>query len=73
MPGEVTYDIVGPICESGDFLAKDRSLPKLQEGDIICVYDTGAYGFTMSSQYNMRPKAREILVHQGDAKRNQGE
>jgi diaminopimelate decarboxylase len=67
MPGEATYDIVGPICESGDFLAKDRSLPKLQEGDIICVYDTGAYGFTMSSQYNMRPKAREILVHQGDA------
>ncbi len=73
MPGEATYDIVGPICESGDFLAKDRSLPKLQEGDIICVYDAGAYGFTMSSQYNMRPKAREILVHQGDANVDQGE
>lgn len=61
-PGEFTYDIVGPICESGDFIAKDRSLPKLEEGDVIAVYDAGAYGFAMSSQYNMRGKPREVLV-----------
>jgi diaminopimelate decarboxylase len=45
---EVLYDVVGPICESGDFLAKDRLLPKVDEGDLIAVYDTGAYGFTMA-------------------------
>jgi diaminopimelate decarboxylase len=61
-PGEFTYDIVGPICESGDFIAKDRQLPKVEEGDVIAVYDTGAYGFAMSSQYNMRGKPREVLV-----------
>jgi diaminopimelate decarboxylase len=61
-PGEFTYDVVGPICESGDFIAKDRVLPKVEEGDVIAVYDTGAYGFTMASQYNMRGKPREVLV-----------
>lgn len=61
-PGEFTYDVVGPICESGDFIAKDRLLPKVEEGDVIAVYDAGAYGFTMSSQYNMRGKPREVLV-----------
>jgi len=61
-PGEVAYDVVGPICESGDFLAKDRLLPKLNEGDLLAVYDAGAYGFTMSSNYNMRPRCRELLV-----------
>jgi diaminopimelate decarboxylase len=64
-PAEVQYDVVGPICESGDFLAKERMLPKLEEGDVICVYDTGAYGSTMSSNYNLRPLAREVLVHKG--------
>ncbi|MDW5562271.1 MAG: diaminopimelate decarboxylase [Methanomassiliicoccus sp.] len=64
-PGEVTYDIVGPICESGDHLAKDRLLPKVEEGDVIGVYDAGAYGFSMSSNYNMRPLPREVLVHKG--------
>lgn len=64
-PGSVVYDIVGPICESGDYLAKDRVLPPLEEGDLICVYDAGAYGFTMSSHYNMRPLAREVLVRRG--------
>ena len=67
MPGEVTYDVVGPICESGDFLAKDRLLPKVAEGDIIAVYDAGAYGFAMSSQYNSRPRCAEVLVKEGSA------
>lgn len=64
-PAEVTYDVVGPICESGDHLAKDRALPRVEEGDIICVYDAGAYGFSMASNYNMRPLPREVLVHKG--------
>ena len=66
-PSEFTYDIVGPICESGDFIAKDRQLPKVEEGDVIAVYDAGAYGFAMSSQYNMRGKPREVLVKDGAA------
>lgn len=65
-PGEVTYDVVGPICETGDHLAKGRLLPKIDEGDLICVYDAGAYGFSMSSNYNMRPLPREVLVNKGD-------
>ena len=64
---DVLYDVVGPICETGDFLAKDRLLPKVEEGDLIAVYDTGAYGFTMSSNYNLRGRACEILVKDGTA------
>ena len=64
-PGELRYDVVGPICESGDHIARDRLLPKLEENDLIAVYDAGAYGFSMSSQYNMRPKCREVLVRKG--------
>jgi len=64
-PAEATYDIVGPICETGDHLARDRQLPKVEEGDVIAVYDAGAYGFSMSSNYNMRPQCREVLVHNG--------
>jgi len=64
-PGERIYDVVGPICESGDHLARERSLPVVEEGDLIAVYDAGAYGFSMSSQYNMRPKCREVLVRRG--------
>jgi len=59
---EETYTIVGPICESGDILAKDRRLPKVEKGDYIVVFDAGAYGFVMSSQYNGRPRCAEILV-----------
>ncbi|MDD1747219.1 MAG: diaminopimelate decarboxylase [Methanomassiliicoccales archaeon] len=66
-PAEFTYDVVGPICESGDFLAKDRQLPKVEEGDVLAVYDAGAYGFAMSSQYNMRGKPRVVLVKDGNA------
>jgi len=62
LPGEVNYDIVGPICETGDYLAKDRLLPKAEEGDLVAIYDAGAYGFVMSSQYNSRPRCREVLV-----------
>lgn len=55
-------DVVGPICESGDFLAKDRMLPEVQQGELLAVYSAGAYGFTMSSNYNTRTRAAELLV-----------
>jgi len=55
------YDVVGPICETGDFLGKDRALV-LAEGDLLAVRSSGAYGFTMSSNYNSRPRAAEIMV-----------
>ena len=59
------YDVVGPICESGDALAKDRMLPKVEEGDLLAVLNAGAYGFSMSSQYNSRPRAAEVMIRQG--------
>ena len=55
-------DIVGPICESGDFLAKDRELNGLSQGELIALMSAGAYGFSMSSNYNSRPKAAEVMV-----------
>lgn len=58
------YDIVGPICESGDFFAKNRSMPELYAQDLLAVMGAGAYGFTMSSNYNSRPRAAEVLVDQ---------
>lgn len=58
----MTCDVVGPVCESGDFLAKDRSLPPLLPGDLLVVRGAGAYGFSMSSQYNSRPRVCELLV-----------
>ena len=58
---EIT-DVVGPICETSDFLAKDRQLPVLEQGDLMAVMTSGAYGFTMSSNYNSRPRAAEVLV-----------
>ncbi len=61
-PAEEVYTIVGPICESGDILAEDRKLPKVEKGDLIVIFDTGAYGFVMSSQYNGRPRCAEVLV-----------
>lgn len=57
-----TVDVVGPICESGDYLAKDRPLPKTERGDLLAVFTAGAYGFAMSSNYNNRPRAAEVLV-----------
>ena len=58
-------DVVGPICESADFLAKNRRLPKVKEGDLLAVMGTGAYGFSMSSNYNARPRAAEVMVIRG--------
>ncbi len=55
-------DVVGPICESGDFLAKDRKMPNSQPGDLLAVMSAGAYGFTMASNYNSRPRVPEVLV-----------
>lgn len=59
---EATYDIVGPICESGDFFAKDRLIKTPQIGDLLAVMSAGAYGFSMSSNYNSRPKSAEVMV-----------
>ena len=65
---EAAYDVVGPICESGDALAKDRRLPLVEEGDLLAVLNAGAYGFSMSSQYNARPRAAEVIVKSGKVK-----
>lgn len=59
---EITADVVGPICESGDFLAKDRQLLKVEGGELLAVMSAGAYGFSMSSNYNSRPRVPEVLV-----------
>jgi diaminopimelate decarboxylase len=59
----ISSDVVGPICESGDFFAKDRPLPKLGEGDHLALMSAGAYGFVMASNYNTRSLAAEVLVH----------
>jgi diaminopimelate decarboxylase len=63
-PGEntISVDVVGPVCESGDFLAKQRHLPPMQQGDLLAIFSAGAYGMSMSSNYNSRPRAAEILV-----------
>jgi diaminopimelate decarboxylase len=58
---EQSWDIVGPVCETGDFLGKDRSL-KLAQGDLLAIRSSGAYGFSMSSNYNSRPRAAELMV-----------
>ena len=60
--GTETVDVVGPVCESGDFLAKDRHMERVDEGDVLAVFSAGAYGFVMSSNYNSRPRAAEVLV-----------
>lgn len=60
-----TYDVAGPICESGDILGKERELKGIKEGDYLAVLDAGAYGFTMSSPYNSRPRPAEILINNG--------
>ena len=58
-------DVVGPVCESGDFLARERLLTAVGPGELLAVRDTGAYGFCMSSNYNLRPRAAEVLVEAG--------
>jgi diaminopimelate decarboxylase len=59
---EIMVDVVGPVCESGDFLARDRSLPPVSQGDLLAVFSAGAYAFAMSSQYNSRGRAAEVMV-----------
>ena len=68
IPGTEPWDVVGPVCESGDFLAKDRALPSLDSGDLLAVFSAGAYGMVMASNYNTRPRAAEILVHGSEAR-----
>jgi diaminopimelate decarboxylase len=58
----IVTDVVGPICETGDFLARDREITSLEQGELISIGASGAYGFTMSSNYNTRPRAAEVLV-----------
>ncbi len=58
----ITADVVGPICESGDFLAADRTIPDVKQGDLLALMSAGAYGFTMSSNYCSRPKVAEVMV-----------
>ena len=62
IPGTMKQDVVGPVCESGDFLAKARNLPPLNRGDLLAVFSAGAYGMAMSSNYNSRLRAAEVLV-----------
>lgn len=59
----ISTDVVGPVCESGDFFCKDRPLPKVREGDCLALLSAGAYGFVMASNYNTRPLAAEVLVN----------
>lgn len=61
-PGTLTADVVGPVCESGDFLALERELPGVEPGDLLAVHTAGAYGYVMSSQYNARPRVVEVMV-----------
>ena len=58
----LNVDVVGPICESSDFLARERDRPVMKQHEFLAVHSAGAYGFTMSSNYNSRPRAEEVLV-----------
>ena len=60
--GRITADVVGPVCESGDFVALEREMERVEEGDLVAIRSAGAYGFVMSSNYNARPRAAEVLV-----------
>jgi len=62
LAGTEPVDVVGPVCESGDFFAKDRALPPVKRGDLLAIFTAGAYGFTMSSNYNARPRPPEVLA-----------
>ena len=63
----VTADVVGPVCESGDFFAREREMPEPRDGDLLAVMSAGAYGFVMASNYNSRPRAPEIIVDGAEA------
>ena len=62
MAEAAVVDLVGPVCETGDFFARDRTMPKVKEGDLVAILDTGAYGMSLSSNYNSRPRPAEVLV-----------
>jgi diaminopimelate decarboxylase len=62
-----TVDVVGPVCETGDFFARDRKLALVEPGDLVALLDAGAYGMAQSSNYNTRPRAAEVLVEGGKA------
>ncbi len=66
--GTDPWDVVGPVCESGDFLAKDRALPRLERGALLATFSAGAYGMVMASNYNTRPRAAEVLVEGTNAR-----
>lgn len=66
--GSEVTDIVGPICETGDFFARDRELPVVDEGDLLAILDAGAYGMVLGSNYNTRPRAAEVLISGKSAK-----
>jgi len=61
--GRATADVVGPVCESGDFFARERDMPEAHRGDLLAVMSAGAYGFVMASNYNSRPRAAEVIVN----------
>jgi diaminopimelate decarboxylase len=61
-PKKILADVVGPVCESGDFIALDREIADVKSGDLLAVMSAGAYGFSMASNYNSRPLPAEILV-----------
>jgi diaminopimelate decarboxylase len=67
-PKKERIDVVGPVCESGDFFARDRDLPHVEEGELLAILDAGAYGMALSSNYNSRPRPAEILVRGKSAK-----
>lgn len=68
LQSQEVVDVVGPVCESGDFLGRDRNLPQMKEGDLLAILDTGAYGMALSSNYNTRPRPAELLVSGKTAK-----
>src|SRR6202034_1497990 len=64
----LVVDVVGPVCESGDFFARDRKLAPVEPGDLVALLDAGAYGMAQSSNYNTRPRAAEVLVEGAKAR-----
>jgi diaminopimelate decarboxylase len=63
-----TADIVGPVCESGDFFARDRKMPEVKAGELVALLDAGAYGMSLASNYNSRARAAEVMVEGGKAR-----
>lgn len=63
---KIRADVVGPLCETGDFLGQDRELPEVRPGDLVAILTVGAYGFVLASNYNSRPRPAEVLVHEGE-------